>query len=107
MISQELQAKLLNLAQKAQKHWGSYAQKQMLIGEIGELLTLFGRSAQGRDTKQQWVEETADVFIMLFQLANTIGTEEVSECIEHKVNRVTNPNPPTAEIRACKLSGLP
>ena len=46
----------------ALKTWGDYEQYQMLIGELGELLTLFGRRVQGRDTPEEWITEIADCF---------------------------------------------
>ena len=50
------------------EHYGKENQLQMVVGEIGELLTLFGKEAQGRASKDDWIEEIADVEIMLEQL---------------------------------------
>jgi NTP pyrophosphatase (non-canonical NTP hydrolase) len=50
------------------EHYGKENQLQMVVGEIGELLALFGKEAQGRASKEDWVEEIADVEIMLEQL---------------------------------------
>ena len=50
------------------EHYGKENQLQMVVGEIGELLTLFGKEAQGRASKEDWTEEIADVEIMLEQL---------------------------------------
>ena len=50
------------------EHYGKENQLKMVVGEIGELLTLFGKEAQGRASKDDWIEEIADVEIMLEQL---------------------------------------
>lgn len=55
--------------QDALDTWGTSEQKAMAVGEIGEFLSLFGRSAQGRDTAEQWHDEIADVLIMMEQMA--------------------------------------
>tara|TARA_R110002126_G_scaffold23254_3_gene81816 strand:- start:1412 stop:1738 length:327 start_codon:yes stop_codon:yes gene_type:complete len=50
------------------EHYGKENQLQIVVGEIGELLALFGKEAQGRASKDDWTEEIADVEIMLEQL---------------------------------------
>jgi hypothetical protein len=65
--------------------WGRETQEAMAIGEIGELLALFGRRAQRRDTKEQWIDEIADGIIMLHQLAITHGLEDVEKRIAEKL----------------------
>ena len=68
--------------------WGEKSQFDLAVGEIGELLTLFGRRAQGRDTKDQWVSEIADVLIMMSQLALIVGPEEVEAEMARKLARL-------------------
>ena len=62
----------------------------MLIGEFGELLTLFGRRAQGRDTPEDWISEIADCMIMLEQMAIMHGYVKVQEKLDYKIQRLQN-----------------
>ena len=62
--------------------WGIAVQERVAIGEIGELLTLVGRSAQHRDTPEQWTDEIADVIIMCHQLAISRG---LSVAVEDRI----------------------
>lgn len=65
--------------------WGQEVQEKIAIGEIGELLTLFGRREQRRDTEEQWVDEIADGIIMLHQLAHLHNISAVEHRIAAKV----------------------
>jgi NTP pyrophosphatase (non-canonical NTP hydrolase) len=58
-----------NICLSATQCWGRVAQEAVAVGEIGELLALFGKQAQGRATPEQWTDELADVIIMAHQLA--------------------------------------
>lgn len=68
--------------------WGQPAQEAVAVGEIGELLTLFGRRAQGRDEPGMWQEELADAFIMLRQLAIIHGEEGVNAALRQKLEKL-------------------
>ncbi len=68
--------------------WGRESQNCVAIGEIGELLTLYGKEAQGRATPEQWVDEIADCFIMLRQLAMLHDRDRVEKRIAEKVERL-------------------
>jgi NTP pyrophosphatase (non-canonical NTP hydrolase) len=70
--------------------WGSQSQLDMVVGEFGELLTLYGRKAQNRDSQSEWLSEIADCYIMLSQLAfmNGISQNELQAEIEGKQVRV-------------------
>ena len=78
------------LMKKATEKWGVETQFNMLVGEIGELLELYGKSVQNRDRTENWVEEVADVLIMCTQIAQVIGIEKVNEMIEKKVQKFQN-----------------
>lgn len=69
--------------------WGTDAQISVCIGELGELLTLVGRNAQGRATIDDWRSEIADVIICAWQLSRIYGisTDEQNDMICHKLNR--------------------
>lgn len=69
--------------------WSAQSQEDVAIGEIGELLTLFGRRAAKRDTHEEWVDEIADVIIMMHQLAFLRGRGDVSARIAEKIGRIT------------------
>lgn len=68
--------------------WGQESQIAMAIGEIGELLTLFGRAAQGRDDDDQWRDEIADVLITVMQMAKIYGESEVWGRVALKIARL-------------------
>lgn len=55
---------------------GYRLQESVAIGEIGELLSLFGREAQGRATEEEWVDEISDCLIMITQLMIMRGRQE-------------------------------
>ncbi len=76
------------ILRKAIRHYGEQKQKLLTIGEIGELLALVGKLAQGRDASAEWIDEVADVTIMLRQMALIIGTAAVEARIDYKVNRL-------------------
>jgi len=69
-------------------HYGQEAVEQIVIGEIGELLTLFGRRQQGRDTPDDWLDETADLILMGYQLAAIHGFEKVEKVIDQKLDTI-------------------
>jgi NTP pyrophosphatase (non-canonical NTP hydrolase) len=76
------------ICELATKTWGQQTQEQVAIGELGELLTMFGRRAQNRDTKEAWIDEIADCLIMLRQLALLHGSKEVDERIAKKISKL-------------------
>lgn len=65
--------------------WGRDSQEDVVIGELGELLALFGKRAQGRAKHVQWIDEIADCLIMLRQLAHIHGVDAVDELINVKL----------------------
>ena len=73
---------------QARARWGDEEQMQMAVGEIGELLTLFGRRVQGRDTDADWITEIADCMVMLEQLALMYGYSKVENMVGTKMERL-------------------
>jgi hypothetical protein len=71
--------------EKCFHRWGEDAQKAMAVGEIGEYLTLVGRESQERATIEEWREETADVIIMMEEMARLRGYEEVKAIVRRKM----------------------
>lgn len=76
------------ILQRALSHWGEDVQHQMVIGEIGELLTLYGKKVQGRATRDDWVDEIADVTIMIRQLQLMMGEMDVDASIKRKMDKL-------------------
>jgi len=63
---------------------GHKSQEMAFIGELGELLTLFGRRNSGRDTPEQWIDEITDGVIMIHQLAHMHGMRAVEKRLAEK-----------------------
>lgn len=66
--------------------------QQMLVGEMGELLTLVGRMAQERisTTDYQWISECADVFIQCFFLATRLDQRYFFKMLMRKLDWVSD-----------------
>ena len=98
------------------EHYGKENQLRMVVGEIGELLTLFGKEAQGRASKEDWVEEIADVEIMLEQLKliKDIDTTETKrfkiartlERFKKDVNETDFANMPDAKVISHNITSI-
>lgn len=86
MIFTEEQDKILD---RAVRLWGKYAQERMAVGECGEFIALQGRSAQNRDSNEDWISEIADVIIMMEQMAKLYGYEQVKEMVNFKMERLS------------------
>jgi len=80
----------INTMRLAIDMWGHEIQIDMLVGEIGELLTLFGRQAQGRAELDDWLDEIADVHMLLMQLSimKGIKEDEINERINQKMTEL-------------------
>ena len=72
------------------KHYGREFNYRMTIGEMGELLSLFGKQAQGRATHEEWIDEVADVTIMMLCMTEIIGPDQVRKRINFKLKRQMN-----------------
>ena len=60
----------------------------MMVGEIGELLTLVGRSMQGRDQLEDWVDELADVYLQVHILATRLSKQLFIKRLNRKIDFV-------------------
>lgn len=76
---------LSSVCRDATNKWGQQAQEDVAIGELGELLTMFGRRAQGRDTPEQWIDELVDCRIMIEQLAHLHGYDAFEKRLAEKI----------------------
>ena len=72
----------------ATQTWGHAEQEAVAIGELGELLTLFGRRKQKRDSPEQWRDEIADGIIMMRQMAHMHGVDAVDESLRRLQNNI-------------------
>lgn len=73
---------------RAIRKYGIPSQEAVALGELGELIALFGKRAQGRDTPEQWVDEIVDGLIMLTQLAHIHGKEAVESRMQVKLAKL-------------------
>jgi NTP pyrophosphatase (non-canonical NTP hydrolase) len=85
MLFSNIQIATLN---NALETWGKHEQEQMAVGECGEFLTLFGRKVQGRATDEDFIEEIADVMVMMEQMALIYGYDQVQYAVDHKMRRL-------------------
>ena len=78
-----------NLYLRAFYAWGADAQVDMVVEEVGELLTAIGHAKRGRATSADVAGEIADVSIMLEQLALMLRVEnDVNKFIVQKTARL-------------------
>jgi len=77
-----------HILQDALDAYGFAKQEMVMVGEIGELLTLIGRKAQGRMTEDEMIDELADCTIMLRQMAMSYGLDLVNQRIAMKLTRL-------------------
>jgi len=80
---------IFEAAQEAIDQWGEEGQEKLAIGEIGELIELFGKQVQGRADSDQWADEIADVYILLPTLI-LLHTDKskVEDRVLHKLERL-------------------
>ena len=76
------------ILQQAVDLYGYATQEQMAVGECGEFLSLFGRRVQGRSNDSEFIDEIADVTIMMRQMARIYGVKEVQARIDYKLSRL-------------------
>jgi NTP pyrophosphatase (non-canonical NTP hydrolase) len=75
---------------KAIERWGEQAQISMAIEECSELITVLvklGRNKNG-STKEQVIDEIADVMIMMEQLQHIFGFSKVADRKDFKLTRL-------------------
>lgn len=73
---------------KMVKKWGEKEVEQLAIGEVGEMLALFGRRALHRTITDDWVEAVASVLIMAHALAQLHGKEAIATRIDQKLGKL-------------------
>lgn len=73
---------------KAVETYGVEAQTKMAIEEMAELTNALMKYARGRVTIADIVEEVADVYVMMQQLAIIYGPKTVQLLIDYKTQRL-------------------
>mgnify|MGYP003345024886 FL=1 len=67
---------------------GDYEQRQIAVEELAELIVALKHYERGRISKRLVAEEIADVCIVVAQLADMFGREEIETQIEYKLERL-------------------
>lgn len=78
----------MNVLQKALDTFGVEMQKDMAIEEMSELTKAIIKERRGKGTKEEIIEEIADVLIMMEQLRIVYGYEAVSDAMLYKLERL-------------------
>ena len=76
-----------SICERALKAWGTEKQVDMMIEEIGELLSALGKCKRGRTKTGPVVEELADLQIVLWQMIILFGEDHVKKHIDEKIKR--------------------
>lgn len=70
------------------QHYGFFSQRDMLVEEAAELIQSVSKCK--RNAPGAWdnfVEETADVYVLLHQMIDIIGEEKFMTVVDDKINR--------------------
>lgn len=68
--------------------WGEQAQYDQTVEECAELITSLQHFARGKVDKETVVNELADVFLMVGQLAYMFGEDQLSAAVEKKIAKL-------------------
>lgn len=70
---------IFNAAKAAVNTYGREAQRLVLFGEIGELMTAIADHQRGRDTMEHVAEEIADVLVCIDELIYALDCKDAVE----------------------------
>lgn len=70
---------------KTIKKWGEEAQYSQMIEECAELITTLQHFSRGKADSDAVVDELADVFLMVGQLAYMFGEDQLTAAVEKKI----------------------
>ena len=74
---------------EAMDAWGFRAQARVLQEECGELIVAVSHCLRGRDNgTKEIVEELADVYIMVGQMIEYLGSDVIEHMVNCKLDRV-------------------
>lgn len=68
--------------------WGEKAQYDQAIEECAELIATLQHFARGKVEPDRVVDELADVFLMVGQLAYMFGEERLAAAVEEKISKL-------------------
>lgn len=87
-------AEVFDVAALACRTWGEPAQRAMISEEIGEFLAAFSKLSRDRATREQVIDEAADVIVVLGSAMALLGgdrnatIEALGAAVKHKVERL-------------------
>ena len=73
---------------RAIDRWGAKQQLGMAQEECGELIVAINKFKRGFDNEEDVIEEIADVFIMISQLALLFGHKKIDHQVSKKIERL-------------------
>ena len=68
--------------------YGEDSQIWMTIEEMSELSNALAKYRRGRATREDVCEEIADVAIMMIQLSKIFGSDDISDYLKNKLDRL-------------------
>ena len=68
--------------------YGEDSQIWMTIEEMSELSNALAKYRRGRVTREDVCEEIADVAIMMIQLSKIFGSDDISDYLKNKLDRL-------------------
>ena len=77
-----------NIYNEAVAKFGITAQKFMCIEECAELIDVLAKQNRGRRGKFDIIEELADVYIMVCQMAHFYGFQDFNDKVAEKLQRL-------------------
>lgn len=79
-----------NIYKEAVAKFGINAQEMMCIEECAELIDVLAKQSRGRVKVIEIVEELADVYIMVLQMAHFYGIQNFHDKVDDKLKRLQN-----------------
>ena len=80
--------RIADICSKAVDIYGTEAQIWMAIEEMAELTNAIAKHRRDRVAREDVCEEIADVIIMLIQMSDIFGPNEVNDYLEQKLDRL-------------------
>lgn len=79
-----------NICKEAVAKFGITAQEFMCIEECAELIDVLAKQSRGRVKVLNIIEELADVYIMVLQMAHFYGLQDFNDKVDEKLQRLQN-----------------
>ncbi|WP_305045835.1 MazG nucleotide pyrophosphohydrolase domain-containing protein [Geoalkalibacter sp.] len=78
------------LYRKTLAKWGVDAQYDQAVEECAELIAVLKHFRRGKVDEQRVIEELADVWLMVGQLAYMFGEDQVKSAVQEKLAKLEN-----------------